>query len=200
MTPWHSLHNTPPIKPRLVQLSQVHETLMAPADNSRIALLNEVSKRAGPHKGGAAGAAATTGAVAASNALQRSQQTLAAAATAAAGRLGRPLFCKTPALAAQAGMLGLLVKLNLGALPLQPGVEQGPMMSYEPRSLAMVLAAKKEGLEIGPAPRDDVGMVVRDLGPGTWRGLLVSDPSHLVHIMALPCHRSACADVPYAKE
>ena len=55
----------------------------------------------------------TGGAAAAATALAKSGQHMMAAAAAAAGRLGRPLFCKNAAQAAQAGMLGMLVKLNL---------------------------------------------------------------------------------------
>ena len=47
------------------------------------------------------------------------------------------------------------------------------MSSNEPRPLSVVLAARKEGNPLGPAPRDDVGLVVRDMGAGAWRGLLV---------------------------
>jgi hypothetical protein len=60
-----------------------------------------------------------------------------------------------------------------GALPLQPGCDQGPMASYEPIPLSAVLAARKEGNPLGPPPRDDVGIVLRDMGAGAWRGLLV---------------------------
>lgn len=61
-------------------------------------------------------------------------------------------------------MLGALVKLNLAALALQPGCEQGPMSSFEPRPLSVVLEAKKQKEPLGPAARDDVGLVVRDAG------------------------------------
>jgi hypothetical protein len=47
------------------------------------------------------------------------------------------------------------------------------MASYEPIPLSAVLAARKEGNPLGPPPRDDVGIVLRDMGAGAWRGLLV---------------------------
>ncbi|KAL6765622.1 hypothetical protein V8C86DRAFT_503623 [Haematococcus lacustris] len=150
----------------------VSDAYMAPND-SRLALLNEVSKKSAGVKGGAAAVAVAAGPLAAASALSKSERTAGAAAAASAGRLGRPLFCRNAAQGSNAGMLGMLVKLNLGAVALQPGCEQGPMVAHEPIPLSAVLAARKEGNPLGPTPRDDVGWVVRDMGPGAWRGLLV---------------------------
>lgn len=60
-----------------------------------------------------------------------------------------------------------------GALALQPGCDQGPMAAYERTTLQAMLEARKAQTPLGPLPRDDVGVVVRDAGPGTWRGLMV---------------------------
>ena len=60
-----------------------------------------------------------------------------------------------------------------GALALQPGCDQGPMAAYERTTLAAMLEARKAQTPLGPLPRDDVGIVVRDAGPGTWRGLMI---------------------------
>ncbi|KAF5835521.1 hypothetical protein DUNSADRAFT_7260 [Dunaliella salina] len=105
--------------------------------------------------------------------LHKAPETAAAAAAAATGRLGRALFCKNAAQAARAGMLGALVKLNLGAMPLQPGCDQGPMAAHERATLAAMMEARKAQNPLRNLPRDDVGIVVRDAGPGTWRGLMV---------------------------
>ncbi|KAJ9518968.1 hypothetical protein QJQ45_026184 [Haematococcus lacustris] len=175
----------------------VSDAYMAPND-SRLALLNEVSKKSAGVKGGAAAVAVAAGPLAAASALSKSERTAGAAAAASAGRLGRPLFCRNAAQGSNAGMLGMLVKLNLGAVALQPGCEQGPMVAHEPIPLSAVLAARKEGNPLGPTPRDDVGWVVRDMGPGAWRGLLVGrlhnaapNPS-LRHASVAACGPTLC--------
>ena len=59
------------------------------------------------------------------------------------------------------------------ALHLQAGADQGPMACYEPISMAALVKAQRSKKGQTPIPRDDVGVVVRDQGPGTWRGVLV---------------------------
>ena len=60
------------------------------------------------------------------------------------------------------------------ALHLQPGADLGPMACYEPVSLAALMRARRMKKMMEPLPRDDIGVVIRDHGPGTWRGVLVS--------------------------
>eukprot|EP00798_Chlamydomonas_sp_ICE-L_P024055 gene24055-9627_t len=101
--------------------------------------------------------------------------------TPAANMLGRSNFGKGAAalisgaapLETQPLLVGQLVKINMLAMHLQPGSPGGPLAAYEPVPLSAQLKAKKEGRKLEPIQRDDVGMVVRDLGRGVYRGLMV---------------------------
>ena len=51
------------------------------------------------------------------------------------------------------------------------------MACFERIDIPTLIRTRREaviaGRKVEPVPRDDVGVVVRDLGPGTWRGVLV---------------------------
>jgi hypothetical protein len=136
------------------------------AGGDRVVLLNEVSKR------GTQGAAVLEALAGVTRAGFCGCGVPGCGGACKRPALGRPLFARDPARKHHWGLLGSLVKLNLGAVRLQPDCRQGPLASFEPRPLSEQLAAKKEGT-LGKAPRDDVGLVVSDAGPGSWRGLLV---------------------------
>lgn len=47
------------------------------------------------------------------------------------------------------------------------------MACFDHVDVPTLMRARREGLMTEPLPRDDIGVVVRDLGPGTWRGIMV---------------------------
>lgn len=47
------------------------------------------------------------------------------------------------------------------------------MACYEPINVADLMRARRAKRMLEPLPRNDVGVVIRDQGPGTWRGVLV---------------------------
>ena len=48
------------------------------------------------------------------------------------------------------------------------------MACYAPINLPELMRARRMGKMKDAPPRDDIGVVVRDQGPGTWRGVMVS--------------------------
>ena len=48
------------------------------------------------------------------------------------------------------------------------------MACYAPINLPELMRARRMGKMKEAPPRDDIGVVVRDQGPGTWRGVMVS--------------------------